>query len=86
MDVMALGQEALQLALVLAAPLLIAIFATGLLVSMLQAATQIQEMTLSFVPKLLVLFGVLVLSGTWIVDRLVEFTREILLAIPNLAG
>lgn len=86
MDVMALGQEALQLALVLAAPLLIAIFATGLLVSMLQAATQIQEMTLSFVPKLLVLFGVLVLSGTWIVDRLVEFTREILLAIPNLVG
>lgn len=84
MDVVAIGQEALQLALVLAAPLLIALFATGLLVSMLQAATQIQEMTLSFVPKLLVLFVVLVLTGTWIIDRLVEFTREILLAIPTL--
>lgn len=84
MDAVAIGQEALRLALVLAAPLLIALFATGLLVSMLQAATQIQEMTLSFVPKLLVLFVVLVLTGTWIIDRLVEFTREILLAIPTL--
>ena len=86
MDFVAIGQEALQLALVLAAPLLLAIFATGLLVSMLQAATQIQEMTLSFLPKLLVLFAVLVFSGNWIIDRLIEFTREVLLSVPSVVN
>lgn len=86
MDIVAIGQEALQLALVLAAPLLLAIFATGLLVSMLQAATQIQEMTLSFLPKLLVLFAVLVFSGNWIIDRLIEFTREVLLSVPSVVN
>lgn len=86
MDIVAIGQEALQLALVLAAPLLLAIFATGLLVSMLQAATQIQEMTLSFFPKLLVLLAVLVFSGNWIIDRLIEFTREVLLSVPSVVN
>lgn len=82
MDIVALAQQALQLALVLAAPLLIALFATGLIISMLQAATQIQEMTLSFLPKLLVLFAALVFAGGWIIDRLVEFTRDLLLSVP----
>lgn len=86
MDIVAIGQEALQLALVLAAPLLLAIFATGLFVSMLQAATQIQEMTLSFFPKLLVLLAVLVFSGNWIIDRLIEFTREVLLSVPSVVN
>lgn len=86
MDIVALGQQALELALMLVAPLLIAIFATGLLVSMLQAATQIQEMTLSFFPKLLALLAVLVFAGGWIIDRLVEFTRELLLAVPTVVS
>ena len=86
MDIIALGQQALELALMLVAPLLIAIFATGLLVSMLQAATQIQEMTLSFFPKLLALLAVLVFTGGWIIDRLVEFTRELLLAVPTVVS
>lgn len=86
MDIVALAQQALQLALVLAAPLLIALFATGLIISMLQAATQIQEMTLSFLPKLLVLFAVLVFAGGWIIDRLVEFTRDLLLSVPALVS
>lgn len=86
MDIVALGQQALELALMLVAPLLIAIFATGLLVSMLQAATQIQEMTLSFFPKLLALLAVLVFTGGWIIDRLVEFTRELLLAVPTVVS
>lgn len=81
-----MAQQALQLALVLAAPLLIALFATGLIISMLQAATQIQEMTLSFLPKLLVLFAVLVFAGGWIIDRLVEFTRDLLLSVPALVS
>lgn len=86
MDIVALGQQALELALMLVAPLLIAIFATGLLVSMLQAATQIQEMTLSFFPKLLALLAALVFTGGWIIDRLVEFTRELLLAVPTVVS
>lgn len=86
MDIVTMAQQALQLALVLAAPLLIALFATGLIISMLQAATQIQEMTLSFLPKLLVLFAVLVFAGGWIIDRLVEFTRDLLLSVPALVS
>lgn len=86
MDVVALAQQALQLALMLAAPLLIALFATGLIISMLQAATQIQEMTLSFLPKLLVLFAVLVFAGGWIIDRLIEFTRDLLLSVPAIVS
>ena len=86
MDIVALAQQALQLALVLAAPLLIALFATGLIISMLQAAMQIQEMTLSFLPKLLVLFAALVFAGGWIIDRLVEFTRDLLLSVPAIVS
>ena len=63
--VLAVGQEALQLTVLLAAPLLLSALGVGLLIGMLQAATQIQEMTLSFIPKLLVLALALAVAGPW---------------------
>ncbi|EMA7647516.1 flagellar biosynthesis protein FliQ [Yersinia enterocolitica] len=64
-SVMALGVEAMKIALALAAPLLLAALVSGLIVSLLQAATQINEMTLSFIPKILAVFATLVIAGPW---------------------
>ena len=58
----------------------------GVLISLFQAATQINEMTLSFVPKLLVLVLVLVLAGPWMLELLVDFTRNLFKDIPNMIG
>lgn len=72
--------------MLVAGPVLLASLVTGLLVSIFQAATQINEMTLSFVPKLLVLVVVLLLAGPWMLELLVDFTRNLLKDIPNLIG
>jgi flagellar biosynthetic protein FliQ len=65
------------------APLLIATLVTGLLVSVFQAVTQIQDMTLSFVPKIIAAAVVLVLFGPWMLRKLVQFTTELISNIPN---
>mgnify|MGYP000998705074 CR=1 FL=1 len=80
------GQRAMALAILVSAPLLLAVLVVGVLVSLFQAATQINEMTLSFVPKLLVLVVVLLLAGPWMLELLVDFTRNLLKDIPNLIG
>lgn len=85
-SVMTIGRQALELTLVVAAPLLLAALVTGLLVSIFQAATQINEMTLSFIPKLLVMFVVLVLAGPWMLVQLVDYTRLLFSGIPSLVG
>jgi flagellar biosynthetic protein FliQ len=70
----------------LSMPLLVAALVTGLLVSVFQAATQINEMTLSFIPKLLVMFAVAVLAGPWMLQLLVDYTRRLFESIPGLVG
>jgi flagellar biosynthetic protein FliQ len=81
---MTLGRGALELALALAAPLLLAALLTGVVVGAFQAATQINEMTLSFIPKLLVMTLVLVIAGPWMLKTLIGYTRELILSIPGL--
>jgi flagellar biosynthetic protein FliQ len=84
--VMTLGQQALEVTLLLSAPLLGAALVTGLAVSILQAATQINEMTLSFIPKLLAMAAVLVLAGPWMLTLMVDFMQRLYGAIPSMVG
>ena len=70
----------------LAGPLLIAALGVGLLIGIFQAATQIQEMTLSFIPKLAALAIALVIGGPWMLRTIVEFTKELFMQIPALVG
>lgn len=84
--VLQIGEEALYLIVSLAAPLLLSALAVGLLVSIFQAATQIQEQTLSFIPKLMALVVALVVMGPWMVQLWVSFTQSLFLRIPMLIG
>ena len=78
------GRYALELALLLSAPLLLTALAVGVLVGVFQAATQINEMTLSFIPKLLAMAAVLMFTGPWMLRLLVEYTRQLIESIPAL--
>ena len=82
--IITIGQQALWVTMMLAAPLLLSALAVGLLVGMFQAATQINEMTLSFIPKLLVLVAALVASGPWMLSLITNFTRQLIQQIPQL--
>lgn len=84
--VLAVGQDALWLAVLLAGPLLLSALAVGLLIGIFQAATQIQEMTLSFIPKLLALVVALFVAGPWMLQVAVTFSRQLFLEIPSLLG
>ncbi|MGH8258848.1 MAG: flagellar biosynthesis protein FliQ [Steroidobacteraceae bacterium] len=81
--VMTIGQRALEVTLLLSAPLLITALVTGLIVGAFQAATQINEMTLSFIPKLLALALTLVVAGPWMLKLIVGYTRELITSIPG---
>lgn len=72
-----ISRQAIVVVLVVAGPMLIASMAVGLLISVIQAATQVHEATLSFVPKILAIFAVLLLAGGFMVQELVEFTMRI---------
>ena len=80
-----LGQNALFLLLLVAAPVLAVVLAVGLVISLFQAITQIHEATLSFVPKLVAAIAVFAIAGPWMLTTLVEFIRSTLLAIPGQA-
>ncbi len=82
--VLSTGQQALELTIVLILVLLIPALAVGLLVSMFQAATQINEMTLSFIPKLLVTLVVVLLAGPWMLSLVMDYTRRLMESIPYL--
>jgi flagellar biosynthetic protein FliQ len=82
--VIELGRQAVEVTLLVAAPLLLAALVTGLVVSVFQAATQINEMTLSFIPKLVVMFVVLVVAGPWMLTVMTDFMRRLLETIPGL--
>jgi flagellar biosynthetic protein FliQ len=84
--VVGLAQQALELIMLVSAPMLLAALVTGLLVSIFQAATQINEATLSFIPKLVVMFLVMVFAGPWMISVLVDYTRRLFLAIPGMVG
>lgn len=79
-----IGQQALWVTMMIAAPLLLSALAVGLLVGMFQAATQINEMTLSFIPKLLVLVLALVLAGPWMLSVIANYTQSLMEQIPSL--
>jgi flagellar biosynthesis protein FliQ len=84
--VIELGRQGMNVVVLISAPLLLSALAAGLLIGMFQAATQIQDMTLSFIPKLLVLLVALGLSGPWMLQHLVEYTQRLFEMIPTLVG
>jgi len=84
--VMTIGRHALEITVLLAAPLLLVALAVGLLVGIFQAATQINEMTLSFIPKLIGMAAALLIAGPWMLNQLVSYTRQLIQSIPALLG
>lgn len=85
-SVMTIGRHALELTLLVSAPLLLAALVVGLLVSVFQAATQINEMTLSFIPKLIAILGMLVVAGPWMIAMMVDYMRQLLENLPFMIG
>ena len=81
-----LGQQGLYMLLLVSAPILMAVLVVGLVVSVFQAATQINEATLSFVPKVVAAVAVLAIAGPWMLTMLVEYIQRTLLAIPTVIG
>lgn len=84
--VVAIVRQALEVAMLTAGPLLLASLVTGLLISIFQAATQINEMTLTFIPKLVVMFLVLVILGPWMLSIIVDYVIRLYGNIPALVG
>ena len=81
-----ISQQALYVITLLASPMLVSALVIGLLIGMFQAATQINEMTLSFIPKLFVLVVALLIAGPWMLNLLLNYTRNLYLSIPGLIG
>lgn len=85
-SVMTIGRHAMEITLMVAAPLLLVALVIGLVVSIFQAATQINESTLSFIPKLVGIFIALVILGPWMLSVMLDYMREVFTSIPNLVG
>ncbi len=85
-DVVELLRQALTITFIVSAPLLLMALAVGLLIGLFQAATQVNEMTLSFIPKLIAIGVVLVLSGNWMLNQMVQFTRDLIISFPSMVG
>ncbi len=84
--VMDIGRQAIEMTMILAGPLLLAALVIGLIISIFQAATQINEQTLSFIPKLLGMFLVLILAGPWMLQMMVDYIRQLFESIPQFIG
>ncbi|MCP5245821.1 MAG: flagellar biosynthesis protein FliQ [Burkholderiales bacterium] len=84
-NAMTIGRQALEITFMISAPLLLAALITGLIVSIFQAATQINEMTLSFIPKLLVMFLVMAIAGPWMLNIMMDYMQRLFTGIPWLA-
>ena len=84
--VLSIGQNALETTILLSAPLLLTALVIGLVVSILQAATQINEATLSFIPKLLGIFAALIIAGPWMVQLFVDYMQKLFASIPHVIG
>jgi flagellar biosynthetic protein FliQ len=85
-QVFTFGQQGLYILLMVSAPMLLVILVVGLVVSIFQAATQIHESTLSFVPKILAAVAVMAIAGPWMLTTLVEYIQRMLQAIPTVVG
>jgi flagellar biosynthesis protein FliQ len=84
--VMDIGRQAIEVTLLLSGPMLLAALVIGLIVSIFQAATQINEQTLSFIPKLVGMFIVLILAGPWMLQTIVDYIRRLFESIPQMIG
>ena len=84
--VISIVREALELTLIISAPLLLTALAAGLVVSIFQAATQINEMTLSFIPKLIAVFVAVVVAGPWMLQLMIDYTQRLFTSIPGMVG
>jgi flagellar biosynthesis protein FliQ len=84
--VFSIGQNGLYLLLLVSAPMLLSVLVVGLVVSVFQAATQINEATLSFVPKVITAVAVMAVMGPWMMNKLVDYVRNILLSIPGMVS
>ena len=85
-SVIAMGRTAMEVTLMVAAPLLLVALIVGLVISIFQAATQINEQTLSFIPKLVAVFVTLVLAGPWMIGIMTDYMRTIFSGIPQMIG
>lgn len=85
-SVMQVAREALEVGMYVAAPVLLTALALGLLIGMIQAATQVQEMTLSFIPKMIGMALAIFIAGPWMIHLLVDFTDRLYRSIPSLIG
>lgn len=81
-----LAQQALMVGIMLVAPLLLSALVIGVLIGMFQAATQINEQTLSFVPKIAAMAVALLIAAPWMLSVLIDFTRELITSIPTIVG
>ncbi len=84
--VIEIGRNAIEAILLVCAPIFAAALVVGLIISIVQAATQINEATLSFVPKLVAIFVAMLLAGPWMITVLTDFMRQLYEAIPTLIG
>ena len=84
--VMNIGRQAIEVTLLLSGPMLLAALVIGLIISIFQAATQINEQTLSFIPKLLGMLLTLILAGPWMLQMMVDYIRRLFESIPQLIG
>lgn len=85
-SVMSLGRHAMEVTLMVSAPLLLTALVVGLVVSIFQAATQINEMTLTFIPKLVGIFVVMVIVGPWMLTVMLDYMRQVFTSIPGMVG
>ncbi|HZW14175.1 MAG TPA: flagellar biosynthesis protein FliQ [Noviherbaspirillum sp.] len=85
-SVMTIGRQAMEVTLMVAAPMLLVALAVGLIVSIFQAATQINEMTLSFIPKLVGIFVTLIVAGPWMLTVMLDYMRQMFTSIPGMVG
>lgn len=83
---MEIGRQAIEVTLILAAPMLITALVVGLIISIFQAATQINESTLQFVPKLVATFVVMILFGPWMLQYVMDYIQRLFSSIPQLIG
>ena len=85
-SVMTIGRQAMEVTLMVAAPMLLVALAVGLIVSIFQAATQINEMTLSFIPKLIGIFVTMIIAGPWMLTVMLDYMRQMFSSIPGMVG
>jgi flagellar biosynthetic protein FliQ len=81
-----MGRHAMEVTLMVAAPMLLVALAVGLIISIFQAATQINETTLSFIPKLVAIFVTMIIAGPWMLTVMLDYMRQMFTSIPSMVG